>query len=392
MRILVVSNLYPPQELGGYGRSIYDFANVLCSRGHHTRVLTSNMPQWQRGHEDEPHVSRSLTLYGNWENGTTTQAAPDVVLATTLKHHRLLADAVKSFQPDACLVGNIDFLSPYVPHVLTAQGVGLIHHLGNRQPGYVPWNFPRTPLMHLATASQWVKNALLADGFPAQDASVIYPGAHVSLYTWDGYPPRDRLRIAFASLVMPYKGPQVLIEALRLLDQRDIPYDCTIAGDSADPAFVQRLKEFVTQNAMAERVKFIGYIPREQLVQLFRTHNVLAFPSVFEEPFGISQVEAMAAGMALVSSATGGASEIVEDGVAALAFKNNDPLSLADALARLHNDRALWQRICEGGRARALKMFDIQRSVDQLDQQFQRLAKIAADLRRQPLAFQRQRP
>ena len=377
MRVLVVSNLYPPQELGGYGRSLYDFADVLRSRSHDVRVLTADMPQWQRGVEDEPHVSRTLTLFGDWENGTTTQAQPHVVLERTLRNNRLIADAVRAFQPDACLVGNIDFVSPFVPHVLVAQGVGLIHHLGNRQPGYAPWNFPRSPLMHLAAASNWVKQALLADGFPAQDASVIYPGAHVAMYAWDGSPPRDHLRIAYASLVMPYKGPQVLVEALRLLDQRNISYKCTIAGDSADPAFVERLKAFVHQYDMAGRVKFIGYVPRDRLVELFRSHNVLAFPSVFEEPFGISQVEAMAAGMALVSSATGGASEIVDDGRAALAFKNNDPASLADALQRLHDDRDLWQRIAEAGRARALSMFDIQKSVDQLERQLARLAQLA---------------
>jgi glycosyltransferase involved in cell wall biosynthesis len=382
MRILVVSNLYPPQELGGYGRSIYDFANVLASRGHELCVMTADAPEWRReGAEDGPHVRRTLELFGNWSNGTTTQLDPQAVLAITLRNHRRLADAIRDFRPDACLVGNIDFLSPFVLHVLIAQGAPALHHLGNRAPGYTPVNVPRTPLFHLATASRWVRNALLADGFPAQDASVIYPGAHVDLFAWDGYPPRDHLRIAFASLVMPFKGPQVLAEALAILRRRNIPFECTIAGDSADPAFVGKLKAYFAEERLADRVRMIGYVPRAKLVELFRSHNVLAFPSVFEEPFGISQVEAMAAGMALVSSATGGASEIVDDGVAALAFRNNDAPAMAAAFQRLHDDRPLWQRLAENGRRRALERFSIQASVDLLEEQLARLAHLGRNTR-----------
>jgi glycosyltransferase involved in cell wall biosynthesis len=206
---------------------------------------------------------------------------------------------------------------------------------------------------------------------------VIYPGAHVDLFAWDGYPPRDRLRIAYASLVMQFKGPHVLAEALVILARRGVPFECTIAGDSADAAFVDQLKGFVSQRGLADRVRLVGYLPRPRLVELFRSHNVLAFPSVFEEPFGISQVEGMAAGMALVSSATGGASEIVEDGVAALAFKNGDPASMANAFVRLHEDRDLWRRVAEAGRRRAIEKFSIQASVDLLEDRLARLARLA---------------
>jgi glycosyltransferase involved in cell wall biosynthesis len=374
MRLLVVSNLYPPQELGGYGRSIYDFANVLRNRGHELLVLTANLPEWQRGSEPEPDVSRTLKLWGNW-GPHAKQVTQDVVLQTILGNHRKLADAVREFDPAACLVGNIDYLSPFTLHVLAAQGVGAIHHLGNRVPGYEHANFPPKPFYHLATASNWVKKALLSDGYPVEDASVIYPGAHVSMFMNNPFPERDKLRIAYASLVMAYKGPHILLEALGILHKRGIPFECSIAGDSAEPDFVAKLKTWVTQNRLDDKIKFLGFLFRPRLIELFKTHNVLAFPSVFEEPFGISQVEAMAAGMALVSSATGGASEIVEDGVAALAFKNQDAASMAAAFIRLHEDRELWKRICEGGRERAVTKFNIETSVTQLEEQFERLAK-----------------
>ena len=44
MQLLLVTNLYPPQELGGYGRSMADFAWGLMQRGHHVQVLTADVP------------------------------------------------------------------------------------------------------------------------------------------------------------------------------------------------------------------------------------------------------------------------------------------------------------------------------------------------------------
>ena len=76
MRLLVVTNLYPPQELGGYGRSIADFVWGLQRRGHQLQVLSSDAPYLQApggpdaavGPSGEP-VARQLQLKGSYEGG-----------------------------------------------------------------------------------------------------------------------------------------------------------------------------------------------------------------------------------------------------------------------------------------------------------------------------------
>ena len=71
MRLLIVSNLYPPQELGGYGRSLADFGWGLQQRGHHVEVLCSDAPYLGPsgpGPSGEP-VRRCLVLKGNFANG-----------------------------------------------------------------------------------------------------------------------------------------------------------------------------------------------------------------------------------------------------------------------------------------------------------------------------------
>ena len=71
MQLLLVTNLYPPQELGGYGRSMADFAWGLMQRGHHVQVLCADVPHLGdsgNGPSGEP-VSRCLTLKGSFEGG-----------------------------------------------------------------------------------------------------------------------------------------------------------------------------------------------------------------------------------------------------------------------------------------------------------------------------------
>ena len=71
MQLLLVTNLYPPQELGGYGRSMADFAWGLMQRGHHLQVICADVPHLgnsSNGPSGEP-VSRCLTLKGSFHGG-----------------------------------------------------------------------------------------------------------------------------------------------------------------------------------------------------------------------------------------------------------------------------------------------------------------------------------
>ena len=80
---------------------------------------------------------------------------------------------------------------------------------------------------------------------------------------------------------------------------------------------------------------------------------MLVFPSRFEEPFGISQVEALAAGLVVVSSGTGGAKEIVRDGIDGLLFRAGDEADLAAKLIRLAREPDLMARLQRQGQSRA---------------------------------------
>lgn len=378
MRILVITNLYPPQVLGGYERAIADFTRLLQQRGHELLVLTSDTTAFFSSHpspDPEPQIERSLLLCGQWhlERGPEWFSEQEIV---AIKHHnsQVLKQHLHTFQPDVCLVGNATFLPVELLEQVLATPIAIAHYVMNAQPGYLPSLAPQSPLYRYLTCSHWVGQVLQQQGYPAATAQTIYPGAAIEAFYQAELPPRDRLRIAYASLVMPYKGADVLVEALSLLHAVGIEFTATIAGGTLQPDFVQALQQFIESEGLQACVHFPGVLSRQALCELYRHCNVLVFPSRFEEPFGISQVEAMAAGLTLITSGTGGSCEIVEHGQDGLIFETENPLDLAECLSSLPTQPDVWETLTRKGQQKAISHFSQAIAVEQLESTLSELA------------------
>ncbi|MBF0332910.1 MAG: glycosyltransferase family 4 protein, partial [Alphaproteobacteria bacterium] len=282
-------------------------------------------------------------------------------------------EAAAAFRPDAVIVGNVDCIGmDYIQPLLDA-GIPVIHSLGTQRPSFPPERTPRHPLYRPAPASRWVGEEMIAQGHPMERWTVLYPGARTQHF-YRLFPPEcDRLRILYAGLLLPYKGPQVLLNALFVLASHGVDFTCTLAGDSTDPAFVARMRRVCDENLLADRISFVGFQDRAGLARLFDSHNVFVFPSIVLEAFGIVQVEAMAAGLACVTTATGGGREIVRDGVDGLLVPSSDSVQLADLLCALRDEPTKWRRLQTAGRERALT-FSVERSVDVLEDAIEELA------------------
>ncbi|WP_146208724.1 glycosyltransferase family 4 protein [Azospirillum sp. TSO22-1] len=380
-RVVIVTNLFPPQEFGGYGRKMWEFAAELRRRGHAVRVLCADRPEFVRpgvaGDADlEDAVERSLSLYGAWEDGVA-HLDPDQERIKAIAHdnNQRILDAAYEFDCDACLVGNLDMLANGFLSVLADAGVPVVHCIGNSTPSYSFRGMPTSPLFRLGPASHWVAGSMARELYNVSRATVLYPGARVDLF-YSPFPPAfDRLRIAFASLFVDYKGPQVLVEALALLAERGVDFDCVFAGDVLDPQLFDAVRQRCEALGFGGRVRFQGFLDRPGMARLLARSNVLVFPSTYDEPFGISQVEAMAAGVTVVSSATGGSREIVRDGIDGLHFKNGDANDLADTLEGLAAAPRRWAELARAGQERALT-FAVARTVDRIEALFEELSAI----------------
>lgn len=371
--ILVVTNLFPPQEMGGYGRKIWEFSNGLIKRGHRLKILTGDAPYLQKapdaGEPDlEPLVERSLVLQGEWKNGRVQHLGDLNFLRRNAQANKekVLA-AAHAFKPDFVLLGNFDFLGIDILKALIAEKIPVLHSLGNQAPGYPAKESIQSPLYTIAPASDWLGKNLLNDGYKVSKLRTVYPGARVDRFYKQFLPDIRRLRIAFAGLVMPYKGAHVLIDALNILNQSGIEFEADFAGDSTDASYVLTLKEYALNNGLAAKVRFNGFLDREGLAALFARCNVLVFPTQIPEAFGISQVEAMASGLIVITSGTGGTQEVIRHGIDGLVFEMGNPASLAQHLASLATNKEMRDKLQINSQKRAMQ-FSVTESVVRIEE------------------------
>ncbi len=375
LRVFVYTNLFPPQEMGGYGRKMWEFAYELKRRGHELYVLAGDAPYLHKEPQDEegslePFTRRHLKLFGKWANGSSELTHDGPGTLSIVKENQLVArQAINDFKPDCCLMGNLDLIGDYAIPEFTSREIPVVQCMGNFTTGWLDGFTPDERWFRPGPASEYLRDDLVNNGFDLHQPNTLYPGARLDHFYRHVLPSTRVPRIAFAGLLMEYKGPHTLVEALCQLHKAGLQFEATIAGDSTDQIFVRGLKSRIAQAGLEDRVLFPGFLNRRQLIQLFCKSNILVFPSIFEEPFGISQVEAMASGLAVITSGRGGSKEIIRDEVDGLHFEGGSVEDLARKIAMLISNPERWTRLAEAGRERAMQ-FSIPATVDKIEELF----------------------
>jgi glycosyltransferase involved in cell wall biosynthesis len=157
--------------------------------------------------------------------------------------------------------------------------------------------------------------------------------------------------ILAVSEVLEHKNLTRLVKAYcELVQSTNRDVNLVIAGTISSKNLHQSLRSFLAKQGLSQRVKFLGYVPRNELDILYQQAELLAFPSL-GETFGLPLVEAMAAGLPVVTSNTTVMPEICGDAVFYF-----DPLDVADmtwSLTQVLDDPALRATLIQRGRKRA---------------------------------------
>jgi 1,4-alpha-glucan branching enzyme len=143
--------------------------------------------------------------------------------------------------------------------------------------------------------------------------------------------------IVFLGRLVPEKGVQVLIEALPLILQKAGSVRLFIAGKGP---YQSELAKLARGLGVDDQVNFVGFVNDHDRNQLLARSDVAVFPSLYE-PFGIVALEAMAAGIPVVVSDTGGLQDIIEHGVDGYCAPPGDATMLANYIAELLNNPEL---------------------------------------------------
>jgi phosphatidyl-myo-inositol dimannoside synthase len=159
------------------------------------------------------------------------------------------------------------------------------------------------------------------------------------------------LEVICVARLIERKGQHHLIEAIQRLAAEGLAVHLSLVGTGDSLADYQALAQRL---GVERRVRFVGYVAREAIPARFVAAHVFALPS-YNEGMAIAALEAMAAGLPVVLTRTGGTDELVDEGVNGLTFDWADVDTLAAHLRRLATDRALARQMGAASRARAMR-------------------------------------
>jgi glycosyltransferase involved in cell wall biosynthesis len=140
-----------------------------------------------------------------------------------------------------------------------------------------------------------------------------------------------------------------------------------------DGDYRPRLEAQIRDLGLADAVSVVGAVPRAEIPSYYSLAHAAVFPSIGDEAFGISVVEAMACGVPAIATTSGGMPESVVEGETGFLVPPRDPVAIAKALARLAKDPTRARAMGMNARRRAAECFDWSRLTDDLLVRLERL-------------------
>ena len=396
MKVLFLSNFYPPVSRGGFEEWCQEVADGLVARDHEVTVLTSDYKRANVSELDAVWVHRDLHL--EMEIASLRNALQFFTIRKTRENDNLkvLEQFVEKRTPDVILIWGMWNLHRSLPALAERLMPGrVVYYMGDYWPTLPNqfenyWNAPaRNPitglpklilkpiaqrmlareerakvdLEHVLFPTAFMQKEFESKGIKPRNAKVVYGAIDTNPYKDLHHTSKQSqdLSLLYVGRLTDEKGVHTAIEALGYLQM--IAMDqltLTIIGNG-EPDYEARLRRLAKEKNVESLVTFMPAQPKEKLPALYQQADIFLFTSIWPEPFGRVIVEAMASGVAVIGAATGGAAEIMTDHENALLFAPDNPKDLADKLVKLIESPALRERLAKAGREIAVKKFDIQR-------------------------------
>jgi glycosyltransferase involved in cell wall biosynthesis len=207
-----------------------------------------------------------------------------------------------------------------------------------------------------------ISNLLIEAGVEREKIRLIHSGIdpgpfEAAANLGDVHP--ERVVIGMAAVLEERKGHRFLLEAARRLKAQGYQIQYCVAGEGS---LGRALQEAATRLGLKHEVQFLGFV--SDMPAFLRQVDILVLPSL-SEGFGVSVLEAMAAGKAVIASRVGGLAELVSDSVTGLLVAPRDVEGLANAIAKLAGDRTLLREMGRKGKERLQANFTVEHMAKQ---------------------------
>ena len=346
--------MYPPHHFGGYELVWRSAMEFLRGRGHEVRVLTTDLMTAADG-PDAAYVHRELRWH--WTPGGFVPPSLRERVATARHNHAVLRRHVGDFRPDVVAWWSMGGLSLTLLEDVRRRGlpaVAFVHDdwldygrtvdgwltlLGGRKRAAAPLverlaGIPAT--VDFGRAASWAfvsestRDRAERLGLGLRRTEVAHSGIDGAFL--DPAPQEEwGWRLLYVGRLDERKGVRTAIEAVSHLP------DATrlrVAG-GWDKGEAARLRDLAGALGLEGRVEFAGQLDREALHEAYGWCDAVVFPVIWEEPWGLVPLEAMARGRPVAATGRGGSAEYLRDGGNCVLFPAGDPAALAAAVRRL---------------------------------------------------------
>jgi glycogen synthase len=347
MRLLLISNIFPPGFIGGYELGAYDIACGLKAAGHEVCVVTSDFLADDKAELAILPVFRTLECVEPSRTRTSHDERLRRGTLINVRNIRAIATAIIENRPDRVLCYNIAGLGALgILRFLVGLGTTpLLHLMDDVFMLLRGADQERVSFEKVFGGPEFIKHVrfivMSANLLEQVEQSLYFRIAEPAIVPgWTGQVDMDEIqhtvdetmtRFVFASRVAGHKGIDIAVEAARQLisfGRSDFILDVFGAGD------VPQLLHRITALGLGEQVRYCGLLGKAELTKILPGYDALLFPTWEREAFGFIVSEAAAAGCIPIMTSGIGAAEWFFDCIDCIKIER-EPHALASAMLRI---------------------------------------------------------
>jgi len=425
MKILVLTNLYPPHHAGTFDNHCLTVTESLRLRGHSIFILTSS--HGVASEQRDELIHRRLLLNGVYGHPAVTAYLE--LKAMELHNNQVLLEVIEEFKPEVIHVFSLFGLSKSLLFTLHNSRLPVVYDVFDHwlsanvreDPWLRFWNAPSPPLLtqsarkalemsgergrldataptrlmkgydrvpalfgvgkaraavepdsipgfrfdHIYFCSQALKSLTEQVGFCVRHAAVIYPGI-TAAYIGEIKPPGAvTKKFLLISRLVEESGAKTALKALQIARQAGLKISLSIYG-RGESSYVAELRSFAVARQLP--VEFLNVSNQNSdLPAVYKQHDALLHTPEWAEPFPFTPLEAMGCGLPVIGASSGAAGELLRHGENCLTYPPGDAPQLAARIQELLISPALRCQMAEAAQSEVLQKFNDVTVMDQVE-------------------------
>ncbi len=366
MKILTITNLYPPHSIGGYEERCYQVMQGLIEKGHDVHILSSEYSKKNTSSTNETSVKRLLTPHGFF-------GFPWLPIHKLYKqevfNQDVLKTELKKINPDVVHVWNMGGISKSLLLTLQNSEYPIVYDVSDHwiarslkaDVWLSWWNDSGSPFRNILRSllkifgiskiiskkvpiesyknilwdkiyfcSQFMRDLTADKGYNVSHADIIYCGVEAEHFKIKSEYSSAK-KFIWVGRLNEDKDPLTAVRAMGQLMNIGIKDLVLHIYGRGDEEYVSRLKKEVENLQLHESVIFTS-APHSEMKNIYSKYDALLFTSNWGEPFALTPLEAMASGLPVIMCPDGGDLELAQHNVNCLQFEAGNSESLAEVI------------------------------------------------------------